>query len=113
MLPDLDLVLRIFEVLCVDNMHLELRVTSDAHRCHELTLSLHGFLQLELYLFLLTVVIDNVSHDFVLSFLQLVLRIDILQDEFFNGNFAVIVQVDLVEYFIHYFVAHVFIKDLL
>ena len=113
MLPNFDLVLRIFEVLCVNNVNLELRVDSDAHGSHELSLSLHGFLELELNLFLLTVVIDDVSHDFLLSFLQFVLSVDVLQDEFFNGNFAVIVQVDLVEDLIDNLVAHVFIEDLL
>ena len=113
MLPNFDLVLRIFEVLCVNNVNLELRVASDAHGSHELSLSLHGFLELELNLFLLTVVIDDVSHDFLLSFLQFVLSVDVLQDEFFNGNFAVIVQVDLVEDLIDNLVAHVFIEDLL
>ena len=113
MLPNFDLVLRILEVLCVNNVNLELRVASDAHGGHELSLSLHGFLELELNLFLLTVVIDDVSHDFLLSFLQFVLCVDVLQDEFFNGNLAVIVQVDLVEDLIDDLVAHVFVKDLL
>ena len=78
-----------------------------------MALSLHGLLELELNLFLLAIVIDDVAHDFVLSFLQLVLCINILDDEFLDGDLAVVIHVDLIKDLIDDLVAHVFVKDLL
>ena len=73
--------LGVFEVLRVDDVNLQLGVTADAHLRHELALSLHRLLQLELDFFLLTVVIDDVLHDLFAPLLQLVLRLDILHNE--------------------------------
>ena len=112
-LPNLDLVLSLIQVLRVYDVHLQLRVATNTHRCHELALSLHGLLELELNLFLLAIVIDDVAHDFVLSFLQLVLCINILDDKFLDGNLTVVIHVDLIKDLIDDLVAHVFVKDLL
>ena len=48
-------------------MHFQLRVASDAHLGHELSLCLHCLLQLKLNFVHLASVINYVSHHFVLS----------------------------------------------
>ena len=79
--------LSVFEVLRVDDVNLELGVAADAHLRHELALSLHRLLQLELYFFLLAVVIDDILHDFLAPLLQLILRLNVLRYELLTAAY--------------------------
>ena len=57
--------------------------------------------------------IDDIPHDFFLSLEEFVTGIDVLHDEFFNRYFAVIVDINLVKYFVDHFISHLFIIYLL
>ena len=57
--------------------------------------------------------IDNDSHDFLLSLKKFVASIDVLHDEFFYRYFSVIVDIYLVKYFVDHLVSHFFIIYLL
>lgn len=57
--------------------------------------------------------IDDISHDFFLSLEKFVAGIDVFHDEFFNGDFAVVVNINLVKYLIYHFVSNFFIINLL
>ena len=105
--------LTVFEILRIHDVDLELRVTANAHRGHELSLSLHGLLQFEFDFFLLSMVVDDVAHDLLLALLQLVLRLNVLDDEFLDSNGSVFVDVDLVEDLVNDFVAHLVVQNLL
>ena len=94
-------------------MHLEFRVTADAHWGHEISFCLHSIFKLELHFILLPGMIDNDSHDFFLSLKEFVASIDVLHDEFFYRYFSVIVDIYLVKYFVDHLVSHFFIIDLL
>lgn len=69
MLPYLNLVLTVFQVLCINDVYFELGVASDAHLGHELALALHGLLQLELDFFLLAVVVCDIAHNLFFTLL--------------------------------------------
>ena len=57
--------------------------------------------------------IDDISHDFLLSLKEFIASIDVLHDEFFNRYFTVIVYIDLVKYFVDHLISHFFIIYLL
>ena len=57
--------------------------------------------------------VDNIPHDFFFTLLQFILGLDVLDDELFDGNGAVLVDIDLVEDLVHDLVAHLVVKDLL
>ena len=107
------LMLTVLEILRIHNVHLQLRVAANAHRGHELSLGLHRLLQFEFDFFLLAMVVDNVAHDLLLALLQLVLRLDVLDDEFLDGDGSVFVDIDLIEDLVNDFVAHLVIQNLL
>ena len=85
-------------------MHLKFRVVADAHRGHEMSLSPHGLLKLELNFFLLPVVIDDVPHDFLLSLMKFVTGINVPHDEFFFRDQTIVINVNLVKYFVDNFI---------
>ena len=55
--------------------------------------------------------INDVSHDFLLSLQKFVTGIDVLHDKFFNGDCAVVIKVDLIKYFVDHFVSNFFVKN--
>ena len=57
--------------------------------------------------------IDDISHDFLLSLKKFVAGIDVFHDEFFNRDFAIVVNINLVKYFVDHFISHLFIIYLL
>ena len=57
--------------------------------------------------------IDDISHDFLLSLKKFVPGIDVLHNEFFNRYFSVIVYINLVKYFVDHLISHFFIIYLL
>lgn len=57
--------------------------------------------------------VDNIPHDFFFTLLQFILRLDVLDDELFDGNSAVLVDIDLVEDLVHDLIAHLVVQDLL
>ena len=57
--------------------------------------------------------VDNIPHDFFFTLLQFILCLDVLYDELFDGNGAVLVDIDLVEDLVHDLVAHLVVQDLL
>ena len=57
--------------------------------------------------------VDNIPHDFFFTLLQFILGLDVLDDELFDGNGAVLVDIDLVEDLVHDLVAHLVVQDLL
>ena len=57
--------------------------------------------------------VDNIPHDFFFTLLQFILRLDVLDDELFDGNGAVLVDIDLVEDLVHDLVAHLVVQNLL
>ena len=57
--------------------------------------------------------IDDISHDFLLSLKEFITSIDVLHDEFFNRYFTVIVYINLVKYFVDHLISHFFIIYLL
>ena len=62
-------------------MHLKLRIVSYTHIGHELSFSLHRFVQFDLDFLLLTGMINNISHDFFLSLHKFVPRFNVLHNE--------------------------------
>ena len=57
--------------------------------------------------------IDDISHDFLLSLKKFVAGIDVFHDEFFNRDFAIVVNINLVKYFVDHFISNFFIINLL
>ena len=57
--------------------------------------------------------VDNIPHDFFFTLLQFILGLDVLDDKLFDGNGAVLVDIDLVEDLVHDLVAHLVVQDLL
>ena len=58
-------------------------------------------------------VVHDVAHDLFLALLQLVLRLDVLDDEFLDGDGSVFVDIDLIEDLVNDFVPHLVIQNLL
>ncbi len=65
-LKDLHEMLTIFQVLSINYVHLKFWITTNTHLRHKLSFSLFGFPKLKLDFFLLTSMVDNISHDFFL-----------------------------------------------
>ena len=57
--------------------------------------------------------VDDISHDFLLPLEEFVTGIDVLHDEFFNRYFSVIININLVKYFVDHLISNFFIIYLL
>ena len=55
----------------------------------------------------------NIPHDFFFTLLQFILGLNVLDDELFDCNGTVFVDIDLVEDLVHDLVAHLVVQDLL
>ncbi len=81
-LKDFHEMLTIFQVLSINYVHLKFRITSNTHLRHELSFSLFSFSKLKLDFFLLTSMVDNIPHDFLLPLNQFVSRVQIFPNKF-------------------------------
>jgi hypothetical protein len=77
-LVDLNMVGRLFKVLSVYNVDLEFGVAADAHISHKMNLGLFSLLKLEFNFFLLSSVVDYITHDFVLPLQKFIAGLNIL-----------------------------------